>query len=381
MSELYGTTYTKEQLLGKVGHLHQVGGVELLTAADGPARAVRLLEFRTGTGFNFKVAVDRGMDVGSCEYRGHSLAWLPPTGMPGPWFFGEQDDFGWLRTAMGGLLNTCGLTHIGNPQEVDVSYFNFAARLKQRYGVHDRIAMCPGRLLGYGESWQGDRCKLEAVAEVTQAQVYGENLRLRRTYSAWLGESRFFIHDEVENLGFTPTVHMLLYHLNLGFPLVDAGAQVLAPLSAGQAPVLLAGPAGLDTLTASRVMPAPRSPFELQVFEHTLIPDSEGKVTLLVYNPLLNEGAGLGVYVVYDQSEFPCFLQSNLLGRGTYGLSLEPCTNGFDRQQLAQQGRLIWLEPGEKRQYHLEFGVLQGRQQINEYKERIHALTTLPAQG
>src|SRR5581483_5093834 len=101
MPTIFGKKYAREELLRRVGHVQQIGGVQLLCSDDGPSRGVRLLEFRTGTGFSFKVCVDRGMDVGYCEYRGASLAWIPPTLLPGPWFFEQQTDFGWLRSALG----------------------------------------------------------------------------------------------------------------------------------------------------------------------------------------------------------------------------------------------------------------------------------------
>ena len=44
MTQLFGGTYSKEDLLQRIGHLSQVGGVELLEAADGPARGVRRLQ-------------------------------------------------------------------------------------------------------------------------------------------------------------------------------------------------------------------------------------------------------------------------------------------------------------------------------------------------
>ncbi len=62
-----------------------------------------------------------------------------------------------------------------------------------------------------------------------QAQTYGENLVLTRRYTARLGESRFFLHDEIENAGYQPTTHMLLYHINAGFPFVTDGAELVAP--------------------------------------------------------------------------------------------------------------------------------------------------------
>lgn len=60
MSELFGQYCSRKQTLRRIGHLSQVGVVQLLSFADGPARNVRSLEFRTGSGLIFKVAPDRG---------------------------------------------------------------------------------------------------------------------------------------------------------------------------------------------------------------------------------------------------------------------------------------------------------------------------------
>ena len=79
MPSLFGRHYSREALLRRIGHLSQVGGVQLLAFEEGPPRGVRILEFRTGTGFVFKVGIERGLDVGYCEYQGASLAWIPPT--------------------------------------------------------------------------------------------------------------------------------------------------------------------------------------------------------------------------------------------------------------------------------------------------------------
>lgn len=167
MPKLFNRYLSRAELLRRVGHLSQVGGVQLFEAADGPARGVRLLEFRTGTGFGFRVAVERGMDVGYCDYQGASLAWMPPTLLAGPWYFEQQSEFGWLRTALGGLNNSCGMIHIGNPETTSVAHYNFPARPTERYGVHERMAMIPAELRMFGERWEGDECILEAEGRVT----------------------------------------------------------------------------------------------------------------------------------------------------------------------------------------------------------------------
>ena len=371
MPELYGKQYSKDQLLEYVGHISQIGGVQLSTFGDGPQRGVRYLEFRTGTGFNFKVCIDRGMDVCACEYQGLSLGLVPPTHFPGPWYFEDQAGFGWLRTAMGGLVNSCGLLHIGNPEEADISHYRFPARQKERYGVHDRIALTPGKLKYYGERWDGDECWIEAEGELIQAQVYGENLRLTRKYSTQLGESKFLMHDVVENCGYSPTTHMLLYHINLGFPFVSKGAEFIAPFSPQSPPLVLAGK---ENIKKEPKIGDPQSHLELHVLQHSLLQEDDGSVPIAFINQGLNQDSGLGIFIIYNGKEFPCFIESRQICIGHNSVSLEPCTNGFNREELERGDKLIVLDPGEKREYHLEIGILDGKDAIRSSRERISKL-------
>jgi len=372
MPSLFGQWYTREQLLRRVGHISQVGGVQLLAAEDGPARGVRQLEFRTGTGLVFKVGLERGLDVGYCEYRGHSLAWIPPTKLPGPWYFQQPEAFGWLRTALGGLNNTCGLLHIGNPEVVDVSQYNFPARPVDAYGVHDRAALLPGQLLSYGERWEGDECLLEAAGEVVQAQAYGENLRLTRRYTCRLGESRFSMHDVVENAGYLRTSHMYLYHLNIGFPFVEAGAELVAPFDPHQPPRVLFG--NVSRPDEYRSFIAPTHNWVHQTFQHSLLAEPDGRVPVAVINPALNGGAGLGLYVIYNRAQLPNYIEWRMMGEGQYAVGVEPCTSGFGRAEVEAAGQMIWLEPGDRREYDLEVGILDGAEAIQAFRQRVAAV-------
>ena len=70
---------------------------------------------------------------------------------------------------------------------------------------------------------------LWAEGETLQASVFGEHLVLRRRIEARVGESRLTIADEVENVGWDRTPHMVLYHVNVGFPVASEGSEVLVP--------------------------------------------------------------------------------------------------------------------------------------------------------
>lgn len=371
MPNLFNRKYSRAELLLRVGHISQVGGVQLLAAENGPSRGVRLLEFRTGTGFSFKVGVERGMDVGYCEYQGASLAWIPPTQLAGPWYFEQQEEFGWLRTALGGFCNSCGMIHIGNPETASVTEYNFPARPTQRYGVHDRMALIPAELLQFGERWEGDTCILQAVGRVVQAQAYGENLVLTRRYTASLGESRFFMHDEIENAGYLPTVHMLLYHINVGFPFVDEGSELIAPF--GDTPRVLFGQADPHRPEDYSRFIAPQKDWTQQTFEHMMLADEEGHVPIAIANAQLGR-SGLAMYVTYNQRQMPRYIEWRMMGEGQYAVGIEPCTNSFGREEVRQAGELIVLQPGEKRIYDIEVGILDGAEEIAAFRERVQAL-------
>ncbi len=351
--EFFASALGPEELRRRVGHMSQIAGVRLLTSDDGPSRGVRLLEFTTGTGFRFEVAIDRGFDVGRCDYRGASAAWIPPTLLPAPWFFEDQSGFGWLRAGLGGFNNTCGLVHIGNPEEADVGHYNFPARPTDRYGVHDRAALIPAEIVGFGGRWEGDRYVLEAVGRVTQAQAYGENLVMTRTYRSELGASWFTMEDVVENAGFLPAEHMLLYHFNIGYPFVDAGSELIVPTKG--VPSLLFGSADVNDRAAWSRFIEPQKNWVQQTFEHETFPDENGMVEVSISNPNLFGGTSLRI--AYEAATLPRYIEWRMMGEGQYAVGIEPCTNGFGRKAVKEAGELIVLQPGERRVYRVRVSV------------------------
>ncbi len=365
MPALFGKKYTQDQLLRRVGHLSQIGGVNFITRENGNGGGVRWLQFRTGTGFSFDVSLDRGMDVGFCDYRGYSLAWIPPTDFKGPWYFDQTDGFGWLRTAMGGLLNTCGLVHIGNPEETDVNQYRFPAIQKEMYGVHDRAAVTPARLIHAGERWEDEQCFLEATGEITQARIYGENLRMVREYQVVLGESRFIIRDTVGNIGYAPTRHQLLYHLNFGFPFVDNNSELVVPLSPDEPVVALAG--DLKNGQSFNRFTNPQDDWQFLVYRLSMKADQVESVPVAIINPDMK----MGIYLIYHQNQFPVFLMTRLMSPGNYMVCLEPCTNKFGGAQMDADQSRVYLQPGQFRTYETEIGVLENENQISTFLNRV----------
>ena len=119
----------------KISNPAQLGGIETSILDNGQAKGVRIAWFNTGTGLRFKVVIDRAMDIADTFYNQYNLAWLSHNGISVPQPFSDKG-IDWLRTFYGGLLTTCGLTHVGGP-ESDA----FGER-----GIHGHISNIPAEI-------------------------------------------------------------------------------------------------------------------------------------------------------------------------------------------------------------------------------------------
>lgn len=327
--------------LRKLGNLSQAGGVSRVILNDGPEKGVEAALFRTGTGLSFTVLLDRGMDIGHAEWCGRSLAWRSPTGDAHPSRF-EPDGIGWLRTFGGGLLTTCGLAYAGAP----------AVDQGVALGLHGRI----GHALAQGTSVEvveeGARYRLVARGRMTEAQpVAGGHLELQREISAYIGSNTISVWDTVVNRGWTPHPLQLIYHCNLGWPLLDETSEILYPSRKAEP----RDPASEKGLSDWNRHPAPVDGEPEQVFFHQMQAGADGYVT----TALLNRPAGFGLQLRYRQAELPRFTQWRNFSAGNYVVGFEPsnCTvmgRDYDRKH----GILQFLQPGERREFHLEFTVL-----------------------
>jgi len=354
------------------GDLAAAGGVRKVVLDDGSERGIRVLEFRTGSGLTFEVLSDRALDIGAAEYKGHSLGWHSATGFRHPGLHENADEHGlsWLRS-FSGLQVTAGLDHTLGAEEVPATEYKYPSRPSMIHSLHGRVANIPARLNGYGETWNGEQCLLWAEGEVRQAAVFGEHLRLHRRIETRIGSKEILVHDTVRNFGFDRTPHMFLYHINLGWPLIDAGTRFFAPIigTRWQSPTVA------TQRSSYQVMPGPSPGFLEQAYEHDLKPDSAGRM----YVAVINERLKIGLTMEWYAAEFPSFFQWLHLREGAYAMGIEPSTHHMEGDMNARKdGCMIWLEHGECRSYRFVLTVLDGQEALESAVERIRRVAVQP---
>ena len=346
MATLFGRSLSRKEIQRLTGDLLQLAGVRMLELQDGHERGVRIAEVRTGSGLHFQVTLDRGMDIGMADFRGIPLTWRSPSGDVHPARF-EPAGLGWRRSFPGGLVTGCGLTTAGAPSRDD----------GEDVGLHGRLSHTPATGVHATTVWEGEECFFELEGTMRESTIFGANLTLARSIRVALGQSRITLRDRVCNEGFDRTPLMMLYHINLGWPLLSRSARLVLRGDSARPRDQDAAPGLAHCLSFEDPQPGWRE----QVFYHELEADAEG----FARAALVNEELALGLAVRYRVKELPRFTEWKMTGESTYVVGLEPA-NCLVEGRAAERaaGTLRMLAPGEQEEFLLELDVLSGREAL-----------------
>jgi len=358
MVTLYGRAIRREELLRSVGSMEQVGGIKLFKISDGVERDVRIALMKTGE-LNLVIAVDRCLDIANAEYRGIPIGWISPTGIVSPYFF-EPEKFGWLRGFFAGLLTTCGLTYMGAPT-IDQG---------EELGLHGRISYSPAKLSSVGGRWDGDEYVIWIEGEMREVKAFELNLVLKRRIESRLGEKKIRIFDEVVNEGWVKQPLMILYHINIGFPIVADGSRFI---STSRLYVPRDEEARKDAERYDQIH-GPVKGYREKVYFHDLAVDENGYAYAAVINEKLLDG--IGVYVRFRKDQLNRFVEWKMLGEGAYVIGMEPANAlAMGRDKERKWGTLQHIHPQEHRKFELEIGIIVG-EEIKRFVEKIASITS-----
>jgi hypothetical protein len=341
--KLYGRNWTRREIESRVGRIEQIGGLRRLQWTEGSETGSEQIQVRTGAGFSYYVSPSRALDISLAEFGGVPLTWQSANGDVNPAYYDDKNA-GWLRTAVGGLLVTCGLSYVGAPGEDQ----------GQAYGLHGRIHHLPAHHVSAHGRWSGDEYEIQISGEVDETAILGEHLRLTRHISSRLGQNRVDIRDEIQNVGFSPTPHMILYHCNFGFPLLDEATTIQFP--SGQVIPRDEGVPveGFDSWDQ------PQVDFQERVYYHQDF--SDDWVSATIHNPgfpTMSGPAPLSLRLSWSTHQLPKLVQWKMSGAGVHVLGIEPANCYVEgRADERARGTLVMLEPGETREYELAFEVL-----------------------
>lgn len=353
----------------KYVHPLQLGGIRTGTldypeAGGGhPGGGCRVALVDTGSGLRFTVALSRGGDIVDAAYNDTNLVYRTPNGLRPPSHGNNRDD-DWLRAWPGGLLTTCGPETMGASRVED----------GKRVPLHGRHSNTPAAVVGIENpdlrtGGRTGRDTMSITMLIRESRMFGPVFEVRRTISCTLGVPEIHLHDEVTNLGDNVVDHNWLYHVNLGYPLVDEGARLIYR---GKAAAL---PFTDQAVSATRINRFKRvsGPIDRHAGggEDCVFVDPPADRKGKVHVGLVNPKRRIGLELEYSKKQLPRFVNWQHFGSsGSYVTGIEPFYGSLlgkdnDRSPLAG----TTLKPGQCREYGLTIRVLDGKAQTDTLKK------------
>jgi len=328
--------------------------------SGGVSDRVEVIEVDTGS-VRAMILPTRGMGLWKIEKDGVDFCWKSPICGPVhpnqvPIF--DPSGIGWLE-GFDELVVRCGLESNGAPEHDENG--------RLLYPLHGRIGNLPAQSLSIEYDEASGR--LDVIGEVVESRLFIKRLRLRSRIRFQAGGSAISLLDDVTNELAKPTGMQLLYHINIGNPVLESGSVLEAPVSEL---------APKDALSASEIdrwneFDGPQEKYSERVYFAELRADASSATTALLRSP--NQDRGLAVS--FNTQGLPKFIlwKNTAATADGYVAGLEPATNFPNTRSYEEsQGRVIILQPEETVSFRVTIEPLTNREEVSSVSERVALL-------
>ncbi len=295
------------------------------------------LEIETGS-FRAIVLPTRGMSLWKAWSKQSELGWQSPVAGPvHPSFVPVHDPngLGWLE-GFDELVVRCGLQSNGAP--------DFGADGILRFPLHGRIGNLPAHSLSVVVDQEAGT--LDVIGRVIETRFHIQSLKMDVQYRFHVNQSIIDCIDRVTNQRSKAATMQLLYHINFGHPLLEAGSRIVAALDE----IAPRNPWSAKDIDRWDVYDGPTPGFAEQVYFAKPQTDHRGWSTTVLHNASRTRA----VAIRFDTQSLPYLnLWKNTVAvEDGYVTGLEPAT-GFPnpRSFEEQQGRLVDLSGGQSQSF------------------------------
>ncbi|MCD8217370.1 MAG: aldose 1-epimerase family protein [Clostridiales bacterium] len=309
-----------------IGHTSQISGVEEHRLVGGKGDGMRIYEATNGRGLELTVSPDRNGDITRLRFKGMNMSYLSPCGYVAPAYY-DRVGSNWLQSFTAGFLTTCGLQAVGTPC-VDAG---------EELPLHGSIANQPCEQ----SYWEEDEDTIRLHFLTKDEVIFGRKMVLRRTMEISKTGNTFTIEDEIENTGDKTEPLEILYHMNMGYPLLDEDSVVNIP----SVEVSARDAHAQEDIANWMRMEKPQPGYQERCYYHKF---AGNKASASIWQPKL----GVGLEITFDPQSLDGFVEWKMMGVRDYVLGLE-CGNCYPdgRDVMRRTGMLKFIEPGQKVSY------------------------------
>ncbi|MBE6769491.1 MAG: DUF4432 family protein [Ruminococcaceae bacterium] len=318
------------------------GAEELVLRNNAKGNGMRFLYIRNGLGLEVFLSLDRAGDAVRVNFKGDNLGFFAPCGFVSPQYFDVKSN-AFLKSFTAGFFTTCGLTNVGN------GGFDGDEIMPK----HGTVSNTPAKLISSEETDDGLTVKLQ----VKDASLFGTKLVLNREFFFSYLENAFTLKDTAQNVGDIESPYMVLYHCNMGYPLLSENAVLKIPGN-----VTPYNEWAAQHLESALKISPPEAEYISRCYYYD-VAEKKGMANVGIFNGDINKG----LVISYDKKALPRFTQWKMLGKYDYVLGLEPSNCSIEgRLADRKKGVLKTLKPDEKAINTLKFIFVDDKRDFEE---------------
>lgn len=335
------------------------------TLHGGKQEGVDLLEINNGA-MRTVICPTRGMGIIGAEIGDIRLGWDSPVKeIVHPCFINllGRGGLGWLE-GFNEWIVRCGLENAGAPGK-DKFINNVGDEAEMDLTLHGRIANIPASEVEVIVERQ-EPYTIRVIGHVYERLFYGPKLELVTEISTTPGSNILTVSDTVINHGGANQEFQLLYHINIGRPILEKGARFIAPLQT----VTPINQRAANDVENYNIYPAPTPGYIEKVYCLVPYSDREGNTVAMIKNA----GGTRALSVRYSTRELPYLTLwkcANIEEEG-YVTGIEPATGfPYNRKIERRYGRVPVLAPQQMRNFTIQYEALANSESVKKCEDEI----------
>ena len=297
---------------GKISNLAEVASITRYTVSDGVGKGLDVLDCNNGK-IRFLVNTDKACDIMQLYHEGENVSFISKNGF-------TKREIAFLSRFEGGMLYTCGLDSVGG---------------REGYEVHGTFHNTPAEIIRKEVSEDG--IVIEAL--IRNSALFGRNLVMRRKITSSLFSETLKLEDTLINENCRDEEYCILYHVNVGYPMLDSGAEIEADV---------------EEIKPRNEWAAANVEDAFKIKES--VPNEEERCYFLKLRTpeisLVNKKNNKRFTLSYSKETLPCFIEWKSMASGDYALGLEPASTELDDGFTYRT-----LSPSEKVSFSLDISV------------------------
>jgi len=275
----------------------------------------------------------------------------------------SRGGLGWLE-GFNEFIVRCGMESCGAPG-VDTFINNNGDEATMELTLHGKVANLPAQELEVIVERQPPH-RIRVRGRVDERTMFGPKLELWTELSTEIGSNAFRICDVITNRGAGEQEFQMLYHCNVGRPLLQAGSTFLAPVER----VTPINETAAKSVGRYAQFSGPQAGFVEQVYCMRPLAGEDGRTLTMLCNAHRDRGMSLS----FRPSELPYLtLWKNTAAEADgYVTGIEPAT-GFPQNRALERkaGRVPRLAAGASRSMALDFAVLASADEVRRCADAI----------